>query len=351
MKTAADGAFTEATAAKANAPAAFITGLVGLSLTAAERRFLAEAQPWGLILFARNVDRPEQVAALVAEARSVLGREAPVLIDQEGGRVARLRPPHWLDWPPVRRTFEALGPSSAERALHLRFALIAAELRALGIDVNCVPMLDVPQAGVHPIIGDRVLAETAEDIAALGAAVVSGLLEGGVLPVIKHLPGHGRALSDSHEALPRVTASRAALEAEDFAAFRPLSGEALGMTAHIVYDALDPERCATHSPACIRAIREDIGFQGLLMTDDLSMKALRGPMGARACDALAAGCDIALHCNGDMVEMEAVAGAVPPLSGPALDRAHAAEHARPPAPGFDAEAMLADYRALTGEMA
>ncbi|MEM9763504.1 MAG: beta-N-acetylhexosaminidase [Pseudomonadota bacterium] len=330
---------------------AFITGLAGLRLSEAERRFLANANPWGLILFARNVETPDQVAALVSEARAALGREAPVLIDQEGGRVARLRPPHWLGWPPVRETVTLLPQAEALRALRLRFAVIGAELRALGIDVNCMPLLDVPQAGAHPIIGNRALGDTPDEVAMFGRAVVDGLLEGGALPVVKHLPGHGRAGADSHEALPRVNAPRAELEAVDFAAFRPLAGEALGMTAHIVYDALDAERCATHSPACIKAIREEIGFAGLLMTDDLSMKAFAGPMGARAADAIAAGCDIVLHCNGDMAEMEAVAASVPALSGTALERSRTAEEARPAAPAFDVEAALADYRALTGEMA
>ncbi|MEO1317591.1 MAG: beta-N-acetylhexosaminidase [Pseudomonadota bacterium] len=342
---------TSGAAPAGGAPAAFITGLAGLQLSADERRFLAEAQPWGLILFARNVETPRQVAALVDDARSALGREAPVLIDQEGGRVARLRPPHWLGWPPVRETVDTLPLEEAARALRLRFSIIAAELRALGIDVDCMPLLDVPQSDAHAIIGNRALGETPQQVATLGSAVVEGLREGGVLPVIKHLPGHGRAGGDSHEMLPRVTASRDELERVDFAAFSPFASEVLGMTAHIVYDALDHDRCATHSPACIRVIREEIGFNGLLMTDDLSMKALTGPMGARAADALAAGCDIALHCNGDMAEMEAVAAAVPPLSGLALDRAGRAEQARPPAGGFDADAALADYRALTGEMA
>ncbi|MEL6768394.1 MAG: beta-N-acetylhexosaminidase, partial [Pseudomonadota bacterium] len=335
---------TSGAAASSGAPAAFITGLAGLRLSEGERQFLTSANPWGLILFARNVEAPDQVAALVAEARAVLGRAAPVLIDQEGGRVARLRPPHWLGWPPVRETVTSLPEAEAARALRLRFAIIAAELRALGIDVDCMPLLDVPQAGAHPIIGNRALGEAPGPVAALGRAVVDGLLDGGVLPVIKHLPGHGRAGADSHEALPRVSAPRVELEAVDFAAFKPLAGEALGMTAHIVYDALDPDRCATHSKACVQVIREEIGFDGLLMTDDLSMKALAGPMQARAADALAAGCDMILHCNGDMAEMEAVAASVPPLSGPALRRASAAEQARPAAPAFDVDAALADYR-------
>jgi beta-N-acetylhexosaminidase len=242
----------------------------------------------------------------------------------------------------------ALGPERAATALRLRFRLVAHELKAHGIDVDCMPLLDVPQPGAHPVIGDRALGETPAQVAALGRAVIEGLEAGGVLPVIKHLPGHGRADADSHASLPVVDAPLGALAAVDFAAFRPLADAALGMTAHVVYTALDPERCATLSEPCIRAIREEIGFGGCLMTDDLSMKALAGPMAARAADALAAGCDLALHCNGDMAEMEAVAAGVPRLAGPALARALAAEAARrEPAP-FDAASALAEYRALTG---
>ncbi|MEM6677208.1 MAG: glycoside hydrolase family 3 N-terminal domain-containing protein [Pseudomonadota bacterium] len=339
-----------ASARAGSTPAAFITGLSGPVLTAAEAQFLRDADPWGLILFARNVETPEQVARLVADARAALGRNTPCLIDQEGGRVARLRPPHWLGWPPVRETVEHLGPQRAAYALELRFRLIASELRDAGIDVDCMPLLDVPQPGAHEIIGNRALGEDPALVAALGAAVCQGLRAGGVLPVIKHLPGHGRAGVDSHAGLPVVTASREALET-DFAAFRPLAHEALGMTAHIVFTEIDPDACATLSPKAIRLIRQDIGFDGCLMTDDLSMQALSGPMRARAENAVAAGCDLVLHCNGKLEEMETVAAGVPRLAGEAQRRAHAAEAARSAAGPFDAAAALAEYRAMTGEPA
>ncbi|MEL6266876.1 MAG: glycoside hydrolase family 3 N-terminal domain-containing protein, partial [Pseudomonadota bacterium] len=226
----------------------------------------------------------------------------------------------------------------------------ADELGALGIDVDCMPLLDVPQPGAHPVIGNRAGGRDAAEVARIGAVIARALKQGGVLPVIKHLPGHGRTDVDSHDALPRVTAARAALET-DFAPFRALAGEALGMTGHLVFEAIDPDTCSTLSPAVIRVIREEIGFDGLLMTDDISMGALAGPIAARAEASLAAGCDIVLHCNGDMAEMRALAGVVPPLAGPALDRASRAWAARPAPLPFDREAALGQYRAITGEMA
>ena len=324
-------------------PRAAILGLSGRGLDAAERAFLRDADPWGLILFGRNVADPGQVARLVAEARDALGRAAPVLIDQEGGRVARLTPPHWRAWPSVAAD-AARGPE----ALTLRYRLIAAELHALGIDVDCMPLLDLPAPGADPIIGDRALGAEPETVAARGRAVCAGLLAGGVLPVIKHLPGHGRAPADSHAALPVVGADRATLAATDFAAFRALADQPLGMTAHVLYTALDPDRPATLSPACIAAIRREIGFEGLLMSDDLSMGALDGPMGPRAAAALAAGCDVVLHCNGDRGEAEAVLAETPALAGRAAERAAAAEAARrPPAPD-DLAALATRYAALAG---
>ncbi len=325
------------------APRAAIFGLSGPALTGAERAFLAEADPWGLILFARNIETPEQTRRLVAEARAALGRRAPVLIDQEGGRVQRLRPPHWRAWPAPEA--DAAGPHGEER-LRLRSRLIAHDLAALGIDVNCAPMLDLPGPGSHEIVAARALGRTAGAVAAAGRAIAEGLMAGGVLPVIKHLPGHGRAAADSHETLPVVDAPLATLRATDFAPFRALSGLPLGMTAHVLYTALDPERPATLSPPCLAAIREEIGFGGCLMSDDLGMRALSGGMRARAEAALAAGCDLALHCSGEMAEMVAVAEGAPRLSGPALTRARSAEAARPPAGGIDLAAAEARYRAL-----
>ncbi|MBK0398401.1 glycoside hydrolase family 3 protein [Limibaculum sp. M0105] len=328
---------------------ACIFGVGGLALTSRERDFLRAADPWGFILFSRNVDTPAQVAALVAELRDAVGRKAPVLIDQEGGRVARLRPPHWRGWRPVAEIFDGRDEAVAREALALRYRVIAAELAALGIDVDCMPLLDLPTQGSHDVIGARALGTEPARVAERARVVCDALKAGGVLPVIKHLPGHGRSTVDSHEGLPRVSTDFATLDATDFAAFRPLAGEALGMTAHIVYEAIDAERCATLSPDCISLIRQGIGFDGCLMTDDLSMHALTGPMGARAADAIAAGCDLILHCNGDMPEMEAIAEATPRLAGQALARAQAALDARATPDAFDVDAAYARYLSLTGE--
>ena len=333
-----------------SAPRAAIFAPAGPELTPAERAFFAESAPWGFILFGRNVRDPAQVARLVAELRDAVGRAAPVLIDQEGGRVARLGPPHWRRWQPVMRLFAGGDEAAALEAVELRYRIIAAELTALGIDVDCMPLLDVQAEGGHEIIGDRALGNDPESVARRGRAVCAGLRAGGVLPVIKHMPGQGRAPADSHHKAPRVAARRAALAEIDFAAFRPLAGEALGMTAHVIYEAIDPERCATVSPAIIETIRSGIGFDGLLMTDDLSMAALSGPVEARAEAALAAGCDAVLHCNGDMAEMEAVAGVVPPLAGDAARRAARAEAERGGAEPVDLAAADARYAELTGEM-
>ncbi|MEO1773767.1 MAG: glycoside hydrolase family 3 N-terminal domain-containing protein [Pseudomonadota bacterium] len=332
---------------------AFIAGLSGPALSVSEAAFLREARPWGLILFARNVDTPDRLHGLVSEARSALGWNAPVLIDQEGGRVARLRPPHWAEWPAVAETVEALGTNRAAEALALRFEIIAAELRASGIDVDCMPLLDVPAEGAHPVIGGRAFTTDPKLVARFGRIVSDALLSQGVLPVIKHLPGHGRADVDSHEGLPRVKVSRAMLEETDFAAFKAYGDELLGMTAHVVYEAIDPDACATLSPACIALIRQDLGFTGLLMTDDISMGALTGPIGARSTAALTAGCDMVLHCNGDLAEMAAVAEVSPALNGAALARAERALARRDAAATasarelpFDVTAKLHQYQAL-----
>jgi beta-N-acetylhexosaminidase len=331
---------------------AFITGVAGTTLTAAERAFLGEAEPWGFILFARNVASPEQVRALVAEMRTAVGRDAPVLIDQEGGRVQRLAPPHWPSYPPgadYGRLFDQ-DQESGIAAARLGARLIAADLAELGIDVDCLPLADVPVAGADPIIGDRAYGATPEKVAALAGAVAAGLRDGGVLPVLKHLPGHGRANADSHAALPVVATERAVLERTDFAAFAPLAALPLGMTAHVVYAAFDPDAPATTSPTIIReVIRGAIGFGGLLMSDDVSMHALSGPIRARARAALAAGCDVVLHCNGDRAEMEAVAAEAPALAGRAAERAQAALAERGGASAIDlAQARMEFSRMLQG---
>jgi beta-N-acetylhexosaminidase len=317
---------------------AFITGLAGLTLAAAERAFLRAARPWGLILFKRNVSTPAQVSELVREFRDAVGWQAPVLVDQEGGRVQRLGPPHWPVYPPGARYGElydrepALGTSAARLAGHL----IAADLAALGIDVDCLPIADLPVAGGDPVIGDRAYGSEPGKVAAIAAAIAQGLLAGGVLPVLKHLPGHGRATADSHHRLPVVATSRATLESTDFAAFRPLAGLPLGMTAHVVFSAIDPVAPATTSVTMVReVIRGFIGFTGLLMSDDVSMNALSGTIAERSLAALAAGCDIVLHCNGDLAEMGQVAAATPMLEGAAAARADAALAARSAPEDFD----------------
>ena len=302
--------------------AAAIFGCAGPDLSGAERDFFRAVDPWGFILFARNVESPDQVRALTAALRESVGRDAPILIDQEGGRVARLRPPHWRGWPPALDTAAAATLTEDERceALRLRYHLIGTELAEVGIDVNCAPLLDLPVPGAHDIIGDRALGATVEDVIRRGRAVHDGLLDAGVLPVIKHVPGHGRAGADSHLALPRVSTPLGELTATDFAPFAALADAPLAMTAHIVYEALDAGNCATLSPAVIEHMRGPMGLTGLLMSDDLSMKALDGDFATRTARALAAGCDLVLHCNGHPAEMQAVAPALAPLTGAAIAR-------------------------------
>ncbi|WP_234050493.1 MULTISPECIES: beta-N-acetylhexosaminidase [unclassified Xanthobacter] len=333
---------------------AFIAGCSGLRITAEERRFFAATAPWGFILFARNVESPDQVRTLVSELRDAVGWAAPVLIDQEGGRVQRLRPPHWHDDPPA----EAFGnlyltdPASALVAARLNSRAIAADLAALGIDVDCLPVADLRHPDGHGIIGNRAYGTEPVAVAALARAAAEGLLEGGVLPVVKHIPGHGRAPADSHEKLPVVRASRAELEATDFAAFRALADIPLGMTAHVVYLDIDAEHPATTSQVVMRdIIRGSIGFAGALMSDDLSMGALAGTLESRSRAALAAGCDLLLHCNGKMEEMEQVAGAAPLLEGLAAERAARALALRQPAGQVDAAALRAEVAHRLGATA
>jgi beta-N-acetylhexosaminidase len=310
---------------------AFITGVGGLALTAAERAFLREARPWGMILFKRNVETADQVAALTASFREAVGTNAPVLIDQEGGRVQRLGPPHWPSYPAaaVYGRLYSRDRSEGLAAARLGARLIADDLYRLGIDVDCLPVADVPAADADPVIGDRAYGATPDQIAVLAGAAADGLLEGGVLPVLKHLPGHGRATADSHLRLPVVNATREELDATDFAAFRPLSALPLGMTAHVVFTAYDPVTPATTSVTMVQqVIRDSIGFKGLLMSDDVSMGALSGSIAERTRAALAAGCDLVLHCNGKLDEMQAVAAESPPLADEAARRADAALAAR-----------------------
>ena len=305
-------------------PRAVILGCAGPEVSEQEKRFFAEVDPLGFILFARNCRTPGQVRTLVADLRASVERdEAPVLIDQEGGRVARLGPPHWRT-PPAGCKFGEhydRDAAMAVEAARVNSQLIAAELVGLGIDVDCLPVLDVPRPGADPVIGDRAYHTDQDIVAALGRAAAEGLLAGGVLPVIKHIPGHGRASVDSHEALPVVNTSLGELDETDFEPFRALADMPWAMTAHVVYSKIDGDAPATMSPHILtEIIRHRIGFEGLLVSDDLSMQALRGSMTDRAAGALAAGCDVALHCNGDMAEMEAVAAGSEPLTDTALAR-------------------------------
>jgi beta-N-acetylhexosaminidase len=315
---------------------AFITGLSGPTLTTAERHFVQEADPWGLILFKRNVTTPDALRRLIGEFRTLVGRQAPVLVDQEGGRVQRLGPPHWQSYPPGAAYGAAFDRDQAGgvAAARLGGRLIANDLAELGIDVDCAPVADVPAVGADPVIGDRAYGSDPAKVAALAGGFAAGLLEGGVLPVLKHLPGHGRATADSHQSLPVVSAERAVLDATDFAAFRPLRGLPLGMTAHVVFTAIDPVAPATTSANIVKhVIRDSIGFTGLLMSDDISMGALSGSLSERSRAAIAAGCDLVLHCNGVLSEMREVAGEAPVLAGEAARRAEVALAARKrPAP-------------------
>jgi beta-N-acetylhexosaminidase len=322
--------------------AACIFGCAGLSLSVEEAAFFRDVRPWGFILFKRNIETPDQVRALVEALRQTVDRpDAPVLIDQEGGRVQRFGPPHWPKYPTGRAyaNLAANDPLTGRAVARLGARLIAEDLRRLGINVDCAPVLDTPVKGAHDIIGDRAYGETLESIAALGRAFAEGLIAGGVLPVIKHIPGHGRATADSHFDLPVVDEPIEALEA-DFAPFRILSDMPMAMTAHVVYSAIDPKRPATTSKDVLKLIREDLGFGGLIMSDDLSMKALKGDFKSRARRSLKAGCDVVLHCNGDMAEMQAVAAGTKPLHGPAKRRAEAAlaRLPRTPEPFDEAEA-------------
>ena len=330
---------------------ALITDVTGLSLTPQERAFLREADPWGFILFKRNIGTPEQVRALLESMREAVGRaDAPVLIDQEGGRVQRLGPPHWPSYPPGAHYGHIHDRDHEEglAAARLGARLIAADLAALGITVDCLPIADVPVSEADPVIGNRAYGTTAAKVAAIGGAVAEGLMAGGVLPVLKHLPGHGRATADSHHRLPVVSTDRATLESTDFAAFRPLAKLPMGMTAHVVFSAIDPVAPATTSVTMVReVIRGFIGFDGLLMSDDLSMNALSGTLAERARATLAAGCDLVLHCNGSLAERREVADACPPLAGDARRRADAALRIRrDPAP-FDIAAAREEFAAMS----
>jgi beta-N-acetylhexosaminidase len=329
---------------------AFITGVSGPELIAAEREFIRSERPWGFILFKRNVETPQQVALLVQELVESVGvPDAPILIDQEGGRVQRLGPPHWPVYPPGT-LFGALydvDPALGLSAARLSARLIAADLGDLGISADCLPIADVPVAGADAVIGNRAYGTEPEKVAAIARAVTDGLEQGGILPVLKHIPGHGRATADSHFGLPVVNTSKKELERTDFAAFQPLADLPMAMTAHVVFSALDPAHPATTSATIIeQVIRGVIGFQGLLMSDDVSMNALAGSIAERTRAIFSAGCDVVLHCNGRLDEMREVAAETPELSGKALDRARRALASRRAPQPFDRRAARMELDAM-----
>jgi beta-N-acetylhexosaminidase len=329
---------------------AFITGISGLELGADERAFIRDERPWGFILFKRNIDTPTQVSSLVRELRdAICNPDAPVLIDQEGGRVQRLGPPHWPVYPPgaVFGALYDIEPKLGFQAARLSSRLIAADLIESGITVDCLPLADVPVEGGDAVIGNRAYGTNPDKVAAIARAVTDGLVEGGVLPVLKHIPGHGRATADSHFRLPIVDTSRKELETTDFAAFQPLADLPMAMTAHVVFSALDPAQPATTSATIInQVIRGVIGFQGLLMSDDVSMNALAGTIAERTRAIANAGCDMILHCNGKLDEMRDVARETPELTGEALERAKRALASRHPPRPFDRQAARAELDAL-----
>jgi beta-N-acetylhexosaminidase len=329
---------------------AFITGVSGTELSADERAFLAAEQPWGFILFKRNIETAAQVTALVRELRNAVGNpDAPVLIDQEGGRVQRLGPPNWPVYPPgaLFGTLYDIDPALGLSAARLSARLIAADLIDLGVTVDCLPLADLPVAGADAVIGNRAYGTEPAKVAAIARAVTEGLEQGGVLPVLKHIPGHGRATADTHFRLPEVDTSKIELENTDFAAFRPLADLPMAMTAHVVFSALDPAHPATTSATIIeQVIRGVIGFQGLLMSDDVSMNALAGSIAERTRAIVTAGCDMVLHCNGKLDEMREVARETPELSGKASERARAALASRKPPQAFDRKAARAELDAL-----
>jgi beta-N-acetylhexosaminidase len=329
---------------------AFITGVSGLELSADERAFIRAERPWGFILFKRNIETPAQVASLVRELRDLIGNaDAPVLIDQEGGRVQRLGPPHWPVYPPgaVFGALYDIDPQLGFKAARLSSRLIAADLIDLGITVDCLPLADVPIAGADAVIGNRAYGTEPGKVAAIARAVTEGLEQGGVLPVLKHIPGHGRATADSHFRLPTVDTGRHELDRTDFAAFQPLADLPMAMTAHVVFSALDAAHPATTSATIIRqVIRGGIGFQGLLMSDDVSMNALAGSIAERTRAIVNAGCDMVLHCNGKLDEMRDVARETPELTGEALNRANRALASRKQPEPLDRLAARAELDAL-----
>ena len=332
---------------------AFISSCAGTALTAAERELFAREKPCGLILFARNVESPDQIRGLVADFKQAVGSdEVLILVDQEGGRVQRLRPPYWRAMPPARcyGDLYATDQEAAKRAAFASARLMAAELHDAGINVNCTPCIDVPEKGAHDIIGDRAFSTDPDVVSALGRAVMDGSLSGGVLPVIKHVPGHGRAQADSHKSLPLIKGTKEELEAIDFRPFMALHDAPLAMTAHVLLPAFDERRPATVSPVIMgQVIRDQMGLTGLVMSDDIGMKALQGPFAERTSAVIEGGCDVVLHCSGNLTEMIEVAGAAPLLKGKALERfenARACLHDPEPFDEAEALALVSEAAAI-----
>lgn len=318
----------------------------GLRLTEDEKAFFRDVNPFGFILFARNIDTPDQVRALCNDYREAVGRECPITIDQEGGRVQRLRSPTWREWlAPL--DFVKVAGENAEQAMYLRHRVIAHELRDIGVDSNCAPMVDVADSQTHDFLRNRCYGTDPTVVAALGRAAADGLLDGGVLPVVKHMPGHGRATADSHFDLPSVDAPRSGLDTQDFAPFKALNDLPMGMTAHLVYDAID-DAPATLSKPAMDVIRKDIGFDGLIMTDDISMKALSGDLSTLSRTSLAAGCDVILHCNGTLSERREVAQAAGEMTDIAQKRAERALQMRKTPDKIDISTYDAELKALLG---
>ncbi len=323
---------------------AAIFGCAGATLGRDEAAFFRDYDPFGFIVFARNIETPDQLSSLTTALRDCVGRDAPILIDQEGGRVQRLRAPHWRDWTPPLDFVTAAG-NNAERALYLRYQLIARELATVGIDANCAPVADLITDATHPFLKNRCYGADPESVSLMCRAVAQGLLDGGCLPVIKHMPGHGRSQVDTHHDLPRVDASRQELTDHDFAPFKALNDLPMAMTAHLVFTAYD-DLPATQSPVMIDVIRSQIGFGGLLMTDDLNMQALSGDIATRTAAAMAAGCDIALHCKGDLAEMQQVAKAAGNMHDATRRRAEAALAWRKPSAKVDISTLEAELAGL-----
>lgn len=317
----------------------------GLRLNPEEKAFFKDVNPFGFILFARNIDTPDQVRALCDDYREAVGRDCVITIDQEGGRVQRLRSPHWREWPAPLDFVNAAG-ENAERAMYLRYRLIAHELHEIGIDSNCAPMVDVADDQTHAFLRNRCYGTDANLVAKLGHAAAEGMLDGGVLPVVKHIPGHGRATADSHFDLPKVDSLRQDLDAQDFLPFKALNTLPMGMTAHLVYDAIDKKTAATLSKPVMDVIRNDIGFDGLIMTDDISMKALSGDLGSLSKASIAAGCDVILHCNGTLNERREVAQAAGEMTDIAQTRAERANVMRKSPDQIDILAYDAELKTL-----